>query len=303
MVELVTDTAVLATLRASDAVRWMKEAAVAAHRGDLHAPARVAADIGAGALVVTAGHLDGSWYGYRAYDTLGLVAGEQVVVVHDAEAGRVHAVAIGAELGPRRTGAIGGAAADVLANPDASRLALIGAGTQAWTQLWAIDAVRELEDVRVFARDQGHRAGFARRAREHFDVPCTAVTSAREAVEGADLVVCATPSPSPVISYDWLTPGAYVATLGPKQMGRHEIGSDLLDAADVVVTDSRAQALGYDPPSTVVGTRVEDHLHELGAVLDGAAAGRTSRDQVCLFYSVGLAGTEPYLLAKLTGLA
>ncbi|MDD9348025.1 hypothetical protein [Mumia sp.] len=302
MAQLMTDSTVLATVRARDAVTWMKDAAVAAHRGDLHAPARVRADLGGGALVVTAGHLDGSWYGYRAYDTFGLVTGEQVVVVHDAETGRVHAVAIGAELGPRRTGALGGAAADVLANPDASRLALIGAGTQAWTQLWAIAAVRDLAEVRVFARDQGHRAAFARRVREEHGVACVPATSARDAVDGADLVVCATTSPTPVIAAEWLVPGAYVATLGPKQMGRHEIETGLLESADVVVTDSRAQAVGYDPPSTIVGTRVEDHLVELGAVLDGAATGRSSRDQICLFYSVGLAGTEPYLLAKLAGL-
>lgn len=302
MVEVLTDTEVLATLRARDAVRWMQDAALAAHRGHLHAPPRTTTDLGEGSLVVTAGHLDGAWYGYRAYDTYGLVAGEQTVVVHDADTGRVHAVAIGSELGPRRTGALGGAAADALATPDASRLALVGAGTQAWTQLWAIAAVRSLAEVRVFARDQGHRSGFARRAREQLGVDCVAVTSARDAVEGADLVVCATPSPTPVIAYDWLAPGAYVATLGPKQMGHHEVDTALLEAVDVVVTDSRAQTLGYDPPSTVVGTRVEDHLQELGAVLDGAATGRTSHDQVCLFYSVGLAGTEPYLLAKLTGL-
>ncbi|MFD1824691.1 MULTISPECIES: ornithine cyclodeaminase family protein [Mumia] len=303
MVEFLTDTAVLAMLRARDAVQWMKDAAVAAHRGQLHAPARIRADIGAGSLVVTAGHLDGHWYGYRAYDTFGLVAGDQVVVVHDAELGRVHAMAVGAELGPRRTGAIGGAAADTLATADASRLALIGAGTQAWTQLWAIDAVRDLSEVRVFTRDPVHAEGFARRAREQLGLDCTPSRSARDAVDGADLVVCATPSNEPVLAYDWLTPGAYVATLGPKQMGRHEVDAEFLEAADVVVTDSRAQALEHDPPTTVVGTRVEDHLQELGAVLDGAATGRTSHDQVCVFYSVGLAGTEPYLLAKLTGLA
>ncbi|TNC38212.1 ornithine cyclodeaminase family protein [Mumia zhuanghuii] len=302
MAELLNDTAVLATLRARDAVQWMKEATVAAHRGHLHAPARVRADIGAGSLVVTAGHLDDRWYGYRAYDTFGLVAGEQVVVVHDAELGRVHAMSVGSELGPRRTGAIGGAAADTLATPEASRLGLVGAGTQAWTQLWAIDAVRELEAVRVFTRDPAHAEGFARRAREQLGLDCTVSRSARDAVDGADLVVCATTSENPVIAYDWLAPGTYVATLGPKQQGRHEVDAELLEAADVVVTDSRAQALGYDPPSTIVGTRIEDHLQELGAVLDGAATGRTSHDQTCVFYSVGLAGTEPYLLAKLTGL-
>jgi alanine dehydrogenase len=64
-----------------------------------------------------------------------------VVVVHDESSGQVRAVAIGNELGPRRTGAIGALAADELAPADARTVAVIGSGVQAYTQVWALSAV------------------------------------------------------------------------------------------------------------------------------------------------------------------
>ena len=105
------DRDVLTWLTAADAVRWAGEAVDAHHRGELVAPARVYADFGEGRLVFTTGHLRGSWFGYRSYDTFAASPGAQVVVVHDETSGQIRAVAIGNELAPRRTGAIGAVAA------------------------------------------------------------------------------------------------------------------------------------------------------------------------------------------------
>ena len=89
-----------------------------------------------------------------------------MVVLHDWRTGTVTAVAVGNELGPRRTGAIGGAAASALARAGASKVAVIGTGTHAWAQLRAISAVPPAANVRVWSRSPEHRDRFARRARE-----------------------------------------------------------------------------------------------------------------------------------------
>lgn len=242
----------------------------------------------------TTGALEGEWFGYRSYDSFGAEPGEQVVVLHDWETGRVRGVAVGNELGPRRVGAIGGVAVDALAAPTASSLALIGSGTQAFTQLWAIGAVRRLSSVRVFSRDPERRIAFVRRVSEELGLPVIAVGSAREAVEGADVVVLATSSPVPVIDPAWIADGAFVTTLGPKQVGRAEFGPELVDRADLVVTDSVAQTAAYDPPFILAGTPQQERLTSLGAAIAENVTGRT-----VLFCSVGLAGTEAYLLARL----
>lgn len=181
---ILNDDGLLDRLSAADAVRWAGEAGDAHHRGELVAPPRAHVDFGGGRLTFTAGRLRGSWFGYRSYDTFASDPGAQLVIVHDEASGVVRAIAIGNELGPRRTGAIGAVAADALARPDARVVAVIGSGTQAYTQLWALAAVRELREVRVYSRDPAHRAAFAQQVAPLVAGLCRPVADACTAVEG-----------------------------------------------------------------------------------------------------------------------
>jgi ornithine cyclodeaminase/alanine dehydrogenase-like protein (mu-crystallin family) len=298
---LLDDRQISARLGPRAAVAAMRQAITDAERGILAAPARVTSDLGDGRLVFTTGARAGQWFGYRSYDTFGAEPGAQVVVVHDRHTGLVKAVAVGHELGRCRTGAIGGVAADVLARPDAAELAMIGTGPQAWAQLWAISSVRDLTGVRVWSRDACHRESFAHRAETELGLRASPARGAQDAVYAAGIVVLATSSPVPVLDPSWLADGCHVTSLGPKQQGRAEFGAALAARADVLVTDSLAQAHGYQPPFVLDGTPQMDRLVSLGSVIEGAAPGRTGPGQVTLFCSVGLAGTEVHLLASLTG--
>ncbi|MFF5171108.1 ornithine cyclodeaminase family protein [Micromonospora sp. NPDC000089] len=299
MTVLVTDREVAATLDAATTIEAMREALLAAYAGRLVAPPRAAAALGAGRMVLTAGHLTGEWYGYRSYDTFGHPSGEQVVVLHDGRTGAVRAVAVGEELGSRRTGGLGGVAVDALARPDAATLGVIGSGGQAWTQVWAAAAVRPLREVTVHSRSAARREAFAARVRAELGVPARAVDTARAAVTGRDVVVLATTSHTPVLDAADLAPGTHVNAVGFKQVDRHEFGTDLLDAAALLVTDSPAQAAGYAPPMLAVLPPYAGRLRDLGAVLAGAVPGRTGADQISVFCSTGLAGTEVALLDRL----
>jgi len=298
---LLDDGQISARLGSRAAVAAMRQAIADSERGILAAPARVTSDLGEGRLVFTTGARAGEWFGYRSYDTFGAEPGAQVVVVHDWHTGLARAIAVGHELGRRRTGAIGGVAVDVLARPDAAQLAVIGTGHQAWAQLWAISCVRALAGVRVWSRDAGHRESFARRAEAELGLQAGPAGSAQDAVHAADIVVLATSSPVPVLDPAWLADGCHVTSLGPKQQGRAEFGTALAGRADVLVTDSVAQAHAYQPPFVLDGTPHMGRLVSLGSVLEGTAPGRTDPGQVTLFCSVGLAGTEVHLLAELTG--
>lgn len=293
------DHEVRARLGAEAAVAAIRQALLDVERGSLVAPPRVSADLGSARLVFTAGAATGRWFGYRSYDTAGADPGAQVVVVHDWQTGLVDAIAVGNELGPRRTGATGAVAVDALARRGPVRAGLVGAGVQAWSQLWAITAVRRLDDVLVWSRDGARRAAFARRARDQFGLNVREAAGAEHAVRERDLVILATSSAVPVIDPAWVAPGCHVTTLGPKQQARAEFDAALAEQAEVIVTDSVAQARAYQPPFVLEGTRHMDRITSLGSVLDGRCDGRTRSDQVTLFCSVGLAGTEVYLLAML----
>lgn len=298
MVTLVSDDDVRTRLTAVDAVRWMGEAVDAQHRGDLVTPPRVHAELDGGRLVFTAGQLRGDWFGYRSYDSLPTNPGSQLIVLHDEGTGDVRAIAVGNELGPRRVGALGAVAANALASSAAGVVAVIGSGTQAWYQLWALAAVRDLREIRVHSRSAARRASFVERLRSVTTAECRESADARSAVEGADIVILATNSSAPVLEADWLDRGCHVTTLGPKQRGSAEFGVDLPAAAALLVTDSLEQINAYDPPNVLVGSDHASRLVSLGSVRAGEVA-LPPGDRISLFFSVGLAGTEAYLLNRL----
>ncbi|MEU7638875.1 ornithine cyclodeaminase family protein [Streptomyces sp. NPDC039016] len=291
---LLDDDDVRAHLDAPTAVRAVRAALLAAHHGDLEAPPRVRAELGDGDLVVTAGHLPSrQLFGFRSYDTF--VGAEQLVAVWSTADGRLRAVVHGAELGPRRTGAIGAVAVDAAARPGPVRTALVGAGPQAWTQLWALCAVREVTEAVVVARHHERAVAFARRAADELGVAARAVTAVEEAVRERDVVIVATGSATPVLDADWLAPGTHVTTLGPKSAARHEVPAPLADRARTVLTDSLSQSADSSEPPLFP----TDRLVSLGAVLAGAAPARTGPDDLTVFSSVGLAGTEVAVAAAL----
>ena len=154
----------------------------------------------------------------------------------------------------------------------------------------------------MYSRDPARRAEFAERERPLGAGDCRPAADARSAVAGAEIVILATSSPDPVVDAAWLGPGTYVATLGPKQRGRAEFGLDLPGAAALLVTDSLAQIDAYDPPNVLVGTPHRQRLVSLGAVRAGLVP-RPAAGGISLFFSVGLAGTEAFLLDRLAASA
>ena len=84
-----------------------------------------------------------------------------VVLVLDSATGQVLAMMEGGSLTAIRTGAGAGAATDILANPDASSVAIIGSGVQARTQLKAVCTVRQIERVTVYSPTKANAEQFA----------------------------------------------------------------------------------------------------------------------------------------------
>jgi alanine dehydrogenase len=284
-VNVLFDDDVRARLGAADAVAAARRALVDAHRGVLAAPPRLRADFGENALVFTAGGYADGPVGFRVYG-LWPDGSDQAVLVWDRN-GTLAGCVVGRELGARRTGALGAAAVDALARENAASVGIVGSGAQAWSQLWAISAVRRLSEVRVFSPTRENRDAFARRAEAELELQARSCDTADEAVADADLVVLATRSEQPVIEAGWIRPGTHVNTVGPKQTSAHEAPVELAEVADAVVSDSPEQAAAYGEPFF---TRRE--LTHLGAVIAGDQPGRTGDSDITLYCSTGLSGSE-----------
>lgn len=298
---ILTDAEVNALARMPDLVAVIVRCLEAKAQGRLVAPPRHSVAFDSGQLVFTIGGIDAGGderagiAGFRVYETFrgSGAARAQLVAVWDSVSGDLRGLVIGEALGILRTGAIGGVAIDRMARPDVRICAVIGSGQQAESQVMAAVAVRPgLEEIRIYSRNAGNREGFAARMSARLGRAIRPVATARDAVAGADLVLCATDSGAPVLETHWLARGAHVSTLGPKLADRHELPRDIGDLADVAATDSPAQLQGYSAPYFLEGTRAVTQMLDLADIVAGRAVGRRNPADITLFCSVGLAGTE-----------
>jgi len=175
-----------------------------------------------------------------------------------------------------RTGAVSAVATDLLARKDASTLAIIGSGVQARSHLHALRLVRQFTDVRVWSPRHADR--FA----AQFGVRAT--SSAEEAVRGADVIVVATMSKTPVVQGAWVTPGAHVNAVGAVRPDWRELDDDLVTRARLFV-ESREAALRESGDAMKNGRVVA----EIGELVSRTAHGRESDDEITLYKSVGIA--------------
>lgn len=219
-------------------------------------------------------------------------AHQGAVMLFDAKNGRPLAVIDATSITAIRTAAVSGVATRLLSREDAGDLALIGSGTQARSHLEAMRLARPLRRVRVWSRHRQHAAAFVEREGRRHGIAIEAVATAQQAVAGADLICTTTSSAEPVLLGEWIAPGAHINAVGSSVPFARE-----LDTAAVVrsrlFVDRRESTINeagdflFPKKEGAIG---DDHIQgEIGEVLLGRLPGRSSRDEITLFKSLGLA--------------
>ena len=233
----------------------------------------------------------------------GLPAIHAVVLALEPDTGRPLALMDGTWLTALRTGAGGGLAADLLARPDARVAAVFGAGVQARTQLQALRCVREIEEVRIVSRSGDSARAWAG---ELEGVQVEVLDDPAKAVRGADVIVAATDSSTPVFPGGDVEPGAHVTGVGSYTPEMREVDTELVRRARIFV-DQREAVLeeagdlagpiadGDLEPGAIVG--------ELGEVVTGGVEGRRSDDEITFFKSVGNAVQDVAVAARVLAVA
>ena len=183
------------------------------------------------------------------------------VLLFESQRGAPVALLDAASLTAIRTAAVSAVATRLLAREDAGDLALLGAGVQAHTHLEALLHVRPLRRVRVWSRDPERARRFARTASGRHHLPVTPAATARQAVEGADLVCTLTGASEPVLEGGWLAPGAHVNAVGACTPNARELDTDAV----------RRSRLFVDRPIVAI---VNSHWH-----LDHSSGNRVGGEQ------------------------
>lgn len=224
---------------------------------------------------------------------LGIPTINAIVVMVDPATGQALGLLEGATITALRTGAVSGAATDLLARSDSRVLAIIGAGAQGVTQAAAVCAVRDIREIRVSDIGEAARASFAERLAvwaPELAGRVRPVTSARDAVEGADVICTATTATSAVFEDAWLKPGAHINGIGAYTPQMQEIPDATVARARIVVDAVEAvlhEAGDLIQPIERGVISAADIQIELGHVVDGITTGREIDTQITFFKSVG----------------
>ena len=208
-----------------------------------------------------------------------------VIVIINPETGYPEAVLNGTKLTDLRTAAAGAVAAKYLSPSKRVSVGVFGSGRQAQTQVAATALELEIDEIRVWSRNQVHAEALCKQFPDYECHPATP----EETCE-CELIITATPSRVPVVKNEWISKGTHINAIGADAPGKEELDPEILNRATVVVDDPR-QAVH----SGEINVPIEKGLFSVGAIagtLGEYVLGRKKRrspDEITVFDSTGLA--------------
>jgi ornithine cyclodeaminase/alanine dehydrogenase len=174
------------------------------------------------------------------------------------------------------------------------RVGVLGAGQEAQAHASAIGSLRTITALKVFSPTPASREGFAKRFAQELKTDCVAVGSAREAIEGADLIIGAARSrdETPILKGEWLKPGTMVISIGSTLQEQIEVDPEVIRRADVIVADvpeEVAHETGDMLAAAKAGVKFADKMISLCDLVQGRRKAVQGADNIVLFKSVGSA--------------
>ena len=284
-----------------ECIEVMAEALAALARGEMFLPLRVVVrppdSLGFMGLMPSYRGGERPAFGLKAINVIpdnprlrGLDAHQGGVLLSDGETGEPVAFLNASAITEIRTAAVSAVATRTLARSDVRELAVLGAGVQARSHLEAMAALGKFERARIWSPTAEHARKLAQEADGVFHVE--AVGSAEDAVRGADVIVTATAATEPVIRREWIAEGAHINAVGACLPHVREL--DTKTVADAAFFTDRRESAEQEAGDFVLaleeGAIGPNHIRaELGEVVAGMAAGRSSDDEITIFESLGIA--------------
>jgi alanine dehydrogenase len=209
------------------------------------------------------------------------------MIYSDPETAMPLAIMDGSEVTMKRTGAAAAVATDHLAIPEARSLGLVGAGVQSYTQVEAIAAVRDIEEVVVSDLDEAAIEAFVDAFSDRFDVRGGSIAEAA----ACDVLSTVTPSTEPLVSREHLGAHTHVNAMGADAAAKQELDPAILTDAKLVIDDhDQTTHSGEISIPYADGTIGDDDIDAaVGEIVVGDRPGRTDDDGITVFDSTGLA--------------
>ncbi len=227
---------------------------------------------------------------FHANGALGLPSHQGAVMLFDAKQGTPLLILDAAEITAIRTAATSALATKLLARKDASHLAILGTGEQAERHIRAISLVRPIEKISIWGRNNAHAENLARKFKN-----TQIATTAKEAVNDADIICTVTASREPILYGEWIPEGAHVNAVGSCSPTTRE-----LDTAAVLRSSlftDRYESLFQEAGEFLIPKKEgfltdADVKGDLGELLTGTKEGRKNAADITLFKSLGIAAED-----------
>ena len=221
----------------------------------------------------------------------GLPLIQGIIVLCDGENGYPLALMDSMEITIIRTGAATGVAAKYLARTDAHVATICGCGNQGRISLRAIAKVRDLSRAYAWDIDQSQARRFADELSRELNIEVGPVDDLAAAVGESDICVTCTPSKEYFLKREYVSRGTFIAAVGADSEDKQELDPALIGSNKVVVDLlEQCASIGELHHALNHGLLTKQEVHaELGEVITGKKAGRTSEEEIITFDSTGTA--------------
>ncbi len=215
------------------------------------------------------------------------------ILLFDRKHGVPKALVNGTSVTLWRTAAVSALASQILSRENSESLLLCGTGNLAPFLVQAHLSVRSLKQIYLWGRNAGKVAKLLNDLSDDFpSVEFKAVDSLPLAASQADIICCATGSPTPLIHGKWIKPGTYIDLLGNHSPDRRECDSEVITKARVFV-DSKKNVLNEAGELLIPITEglfsADMVIGELSELCNKKVQGRENDDDIIVFKSVGTA--------------
>lgn len=229
----------------------------------------------------------------------GMPCHNTAIFLLDPETGGLMATIEAGEVNAYRTAAADAVATDALARKDASILTVFGTGHQAYYEVSAVCAIRDIEQIWVVGRNEARAIALVEKLRNDGLVADACGfgknVTAKQACECSDIVVTVTTAQSPLFDADWIQPGTHVSAMGADKVGKKEIPTKLFERATLFCD--------YEKQSRVIGEFQHANsgieIIEMHRVLVQPTLGRNSDKQITIFDSSGIALQDLFVAERL----
>jgi len=215
----------------------------------------------------------------------------RILILSDREGGEIRAIMDEDWCHAVRTAAAAAVAMRVLARKNAATMAMLGAGDTARAAVPVMAKAFALREIRVTSRTPESRRNYAQEVGEEYGLNIRPVESTEQALRGADLVVSATTTSTPIVKDAWLGDGMTAYSIGKQQ----EMESDVYKKADKFVVDSWAHCKNKSDMQRMLKENFlseKDLYAELPELLSGKKPGRESDKERIFIRAIGLVNQD-----------